>query len=305
MINEENFYLATRERKPYVVDSGGVKSFYAVCPECDNPIQLIGLLRRQQDSLPHRPYGRHIGHDVPGVAVYDEDAYLSCPFSDPGYWRTDRKRKPSNPTGQALYRIMRDRFDRVEYAWRESSGLLLGIKSLRRALTVWRNDKGWLNYGSTYCSECASTAALSIDCYRPLSACVHVECPTGTDRLPSYPQKPSDVPRHASHGGRAHPSGMGYTLSPFSHGRPVPPDLSRPSFLIFFSRGTVRRRGLFLYHDRVRSFLWTGMTMMNTRNRMEWTRNGIPFPRHGLWMTARVGMMAVRMPAACPACRRV
>lgn len=39
MINEENFYLATRERKPYVVDSGGVKSFYAVCPECDNPIQ--------------------------------------------------------------------------------------------------------------------------------------------------------------------------------------------------------------------------------------------------------------------------
>lgn len=139
-----------RERKPYVVDSGGVKSFYAVCPECDNPIQLIGLLRRQQDSLPHRPYGRHIGHDVPGVAVYDEDAYLSCPFSDPGYWRTDRKRKPSNPTGQALYRIMRDRFDRVEYAWRESSGLLLGIKSLRRALTVWRNDKGWLNYGSTY-----------------------------------------------------------------------------------------------------------------------------------------------------------
>ena len=45
---------------------------------------------------------------------------------------------------------MRDRFDRVEYAWWESSGLLLGIKSLRRALTVWRNDKGWLNYGSTY-----------------------------------------------------------------------------------------------------------------------------------------------------------
>ena len=32
--------------------------------------------------------------------------------------------------------------------------------------------------------------------------------------------------------------------------------------------------------------------------------DGIPFPRHGLWMTARVGMMAVRMPAACPACRR-
>ncbi|MBF9669232.1 hypothetical protein [Bifidobacterium dentium] len=45
---------------------------------------------------------------------------------------------------------MRDRFDRMEYAWRKSSGLLLGTKSLRRALTVWRNDEGRLNYGSTY-----------------------------------------------------------------------------------------------------------------------------------------------------------
>ena len=150
--------------------------------------------------------------------------------------------------------------------------------------TCWDNGPAHTGVGF---SEYAPTVSLSIDCYRPLSACVHVECPTGTDRLPSYPQKPSNVPRHASHGGRAHPSGMGYTLSPLSHGRPVPPDLSRPSFLIFFSRGTVRRHGLFLYHDRVRSFLWTGMTMMNTRNRMEWIRNGIPFPRHGLWMTAR------------------
>ena len=98
MINEENFYLATRERKPYVVDSGGVKSFYAVCPECDNPIQLIGLLRRQQDSLPRRPYGRHIGHDVPGVAVYDEDAYLSCPFSIPDIGeRTGNASRPIRP----------------------------------------------------------------------------------------------------------------------------------------------------------------------------------------------------------------
>ena len=59
---------------------------------------------------------------------------------------------PSNPTALALYRIMRDRFDRVEYAWRRASGIRLGIKRLRRALTLWRNDKAWLNYDSTYCN---------------------------------------------------------------------------------------------------------------------------------------------------------
>lgn len=150
MINEENFHLATGGTKPYVIDRNGMRSFYAVCPACDNPIQLIGLLRRQQDSPPHRPYGRHVARSVPGLAEYNEDAYLSCPFSDPGYWRKDSRRVPSDPTGRALYRIMRDKFDRVEYAWRKSSGLLLGTKSLRHALTVWRNDEGWLNYGSTY-----------------------------------------------------------------------------------------------------------------------------------------------------------
>ncbi len=47
---------------------------------------------------------------------------------------------------------MRDRFDRVEYAWRRASGIRLGIKRLRRALTLWRNDKAWLNHDSTYCN---------------------------------------------------------------------------------------------------------------------------------------------------------
>lgn len=59
---------------------------------------------------------------------------------------------PSNPTALALYRIMRDRFDRVEYAWRRASGIHLGIKRLQRALILWRNDKAWLNYDSTYCN---------------------------------------------------------------------------------------------------------------------------------------------------------
>ena len=131
-----------------------------------------------------------------------------------------------------------DRFPwlKIPVSWTVSWRRMIPIGTVR--CWTWRPtcwDNGPVHTGVGF-SECASTAALSIDCYRPLSACVHVECPTGTDRLPSYPQKPSDVPRHASHGGHAHPSGMGYTLSPFSHGRPVPPDLSRPSFLTFSSR---------------------------------------------------------------------
>lgn len=153
MISQRNYFMETRGMEPYVVERGGHRACYAVCPACDNPIQLIGLNRRESDAAHRRPYGRHVGHDVPGVAVYDEKAYLECMYADPGYHReTGSRRLPSDPTALALYRIMRDRFDRVEYAWRKSSGLLLSVKSLRRALTLWRNDKAWLNYDSTYCN---------------------------------------------------------------------------------------------------------------------------------------------------------
>ena len=152
-ISRENYFMETKGMEPYVVERDGHRTFYAVCPECDNPIQLIGLNRRELDAGHRRPYGKHVGHDVTGVAVYDETAYLECSYSNPGYHRDPGSRRPpSNPTALALYRIMRDRFDRVEYAWRRASGIRLGIKRLRRALTLWRNDKAWLNYDSTYCN---------------------------------------------------------------------------------------------------------------------------------------------------------
>ena len=152
-ISQENYFMETKGMEPFVVAEGGHRRLYAVCPECDNPVRMVGLNRRELDAGHRRPYGRHVGHDVPGVAVYDETAYLECSYSNPGYHRDPGSRRPpSNPTALALYRIMRDRFDRVEYAWRRASGIRLGIKRLRKALTLWRNDKAWLNYGSSYCN---------------------------------------------------------------------------------------------------------------------------------------------------------
>ena len=151
-ISQESYYMHTGGLRPFVAGGDGHFTYYAVCPACDNPIQLVGLNRMEQDAKPLRPYGRHVRKDVPGVALYDEDAYLSCPYSDPGYDRPSGLRRPSDPTSLALYELMRDRFDRIEYAWRLSSGIWLGGKPLRTALRGWRENKAWLNYGSTYCN---------------------------------------------------------------------------------------------------------------------------------------------------------
>lgn len=150
-ISRERYFMVTKGLRPYVVaDSDGHVSYYAVCPLCDNPIQIIGLNQEQQDAHPRRPYGRHVAHDVPGVAGYDEAAYLACRYANRNYRRGPSRRPRGDRTGGALYRLMRDRFDRIEYLWRTASGIRLGAMALRRALTLWRDNESWRNYDASY-----------------------------------------------------------------------------------------------------------------------------------------------------------
>ncbi|MCS5465580.1 hypothetical protein NWO25_19660 [Enterococcus lactis] len=56
-------------------------SYYAICPECDNPIQIIGLYKETQESG-RKPYGKHHKGTIPYLAKYSEEDYLECPFSN-------------------------------------------------------------------------------------------------------------------------------------------------------------------------------------------------------------------------------
>lgn len=69
-------------------------------PRLRHPIQLIGLLRRQQDLLSHRPYGRHVARSVPGLAEYDKNP--TCPARSPIRdigGKTADARHPIRPAG--------------------------------------------------------------------------------------------------------------------------------------------------------------------------------------------------------------
>ena len=88
---------------------------------------------------------------MPGLCRYDEDAYLHCPYADPNH-RTDTRarRHPKDPTGRALYGLMRGEFDRVALAWERFSGIHLGPGAARDMLRRWRDDQGWRYYDATY-----------------------------------------------------------------------------------------------------------------------------------------------------------
>ena len=85
VISQESYMGCTGGVAPWRRDGDTGPSYYAVCPLCDNPIQIVGLFRRQEESRARRPYGRHHRGDVPGLCRYDEDAYLHCPYADPNH----------------------------------------------------------------------------------------------------------------------------------------------------------------------------------------------------------------------------
>ena len=56
-INVENFEKLTLKQEPYhKVGKDGVPRDFGVCPACDNPIQLIGLYKKLENT--DRPYGK-------------------------------------------------------------------------------------------------------------------------------------------------------------------------------------------------------------------------------------------------------
>ena len=87
LISQENFEKYTGKEFPYCVDHGfNRKSYYAVCPACDNPIQFVGLYQKTSDVKGKKDaYGRHHKGDIPKLAKYDEIAYLNCPLSNRNY----------------------------------------------------------------------------------------------------------------------------------------------------------------------------------------------------------------------------
>lgn len=147
-ITKENFEEATGRKPPYLAARGhGKESYFAVCPECDNPIQLVALYKA--DSVVN-PYGRHHKGSIPDLAEYDPNGYLNCPYSNPDWSSSTVRRSPGSKQGAALRRLMKDQFDRIVYIWNQTAPLYMSKKLAEEELRRWQANEGWRNYNASY-----------------------------------------------------------------------------------------------------------------------------------------------------------
>ncbi|WP_208423016.1 hypothetical protein [Latilactobacillus fragifolii] len=142
-ITKVNFEEKTLKEEPYVQKQVNTVSYYAVCPKCDNPIQIVGLQKNTSESG-RKPYGRHNKGDVIGLAPYSEIDYLECPFSNPSWVKKPGKRSPKSPLANRTLRAMRDYFDCVIKLLEERTGLRFSRNLAKQMLESYLLDEGWL-----------------------------------------------------------------------------------------------------------------------------------------------------------------
>lgn len=131
----------------YQMNDSGTESQFAICPACNNPIQLIGLYHLPANVS--APYGRHIGQSITGLAAVNAEARESCPLFKPRrYTQTSRKNSPEG-LPQMILEILISEFDRVIYLLQKQTGIRFSYNLVRKMLKKYRDTKGHLYMGAS------------------------------------------------------------------------------------------------------------------------------------------------------------
>lgn len=81
------FKKLTKEKEPYYqIGKDGKMRYYAICPECNNTINIINLFNDklfiEENKKPSRTHGKHCTADIKGFKKFDEIAYKKCSLSN-------------------------------------------------------------------------------------------------------------------------------------------------------------------------------------------------------------------------------
>ncbi|HIE1059999.1 TPA: hypothetical protein ACXJQO_001465 [Serratia marcescens] len=143
-IDITDYEKRTARRPPwYKTSDNGTPQYFAICPACNNPVQIIGFYKKLANTA--NPYGKHFGRPIPGVGIYDRDAYEWCPYSKKN--TADQAERPKREKGYLVEQILSlliNHFDKVAYFISKDSGVSINERIARNMLLKFRDEEGWL-----------------------------------------------------------------------------------------------------------------------------------------------------------------
>lgn len=150
-ISKDRFEAVTGKMAPWYQREGDKIVPFAVCPACDNPIRIVALYERHENSP--SSYGKHTPKTVAGLATYNQVAYDECPYAHPGVeMDRDRRRPETDPRGRDILQLLRDQFDRVIHIIERDTGIIISPALARNLLDSFLGMQGHLYVGTNLCN---------------------------------------------------------------------------------------------------------------------------------------------------------
>lgn len=98
-LTEDRYNRETHREYPYVRSgSDGKPRHFALCPECQNPIQLVNRSVSSTEST--TLYAKHIKISLSDLAEYEQVAYDDCQLANPHRLDAKTRRKPGKKTNK-------------------------------------------------------------------------------------------------------------------------------------------------------------------------------------------------------------
>ncbi|MBI9112367.1 hypothetical protein [Maridesulfovibrio ferrireducens] len=135
ILSSEGFEMATKKLPPYYEKQEKHELHFAVCPACNNPVQIIGLNKKLQHT--DHPYAKHYHKSIRGLAPFDKEAFESCSLVHPRTNLSKSNRKPvCTEREKQILSNLQENFDQVAYLFQLYSGIVM-TKSLAEEMLKW------------------------------------------------------------------------------------------------------------------------------------------------------------------------
>ncbi|WP_408914480.1 hypothetical protein [Brucella pseudogrignonensis] len=120
--------------------------YFAVCPYCDNPIQLKGLYPKSNNSP--RPHGSHTGKPQPGFPHFNQLDLQFCPYKIASNSHDVNSRREMGEAARLIIELAINEFDRIVYLLRKDFGFQFSEKFAGKMLEGWFDAEGYLYTGA-------------------------------------------------------------------------------------------------------------------------------------------------------------
>ncbi|MDG6897858.1 hypothetical protein A6A19_07700 [Actinobacillus delphinicola] len=130
---ELELYMKKTHKLPQfrLENSNGEFCYLAICPACNNPVQIINLYRTAKNT--DKPYGKHIPKTIPHLAHYNEVAYLCCPYRAKKIKLDKSERRNPSDFDEGIVHNLVYHFDKIIYFFEQKVGIKVS-ESLAKTL---------------------------------------------------------------------------------------------------------------------------------------------------------------------------